>query len=124
MILSSEIVEIKGNQVVESIVIKDNGHGKNREIKVNGVFAEIGYSAKTAFIKDIVEVNAKGEIVTDKNSNTSQKGVFACGDVTDSAYKQIVISAGEGAKAALQAYKYLRLERGEKILPDWERKKK
>ena len=104
-------------------MIKNNGHGSNKELKVNGVFVEIGYVAKTEFIKDLVKINDKGEIITDKDGNTSQPGVFAGGDVTDCLYKQIVISAGEGAKAALQAYKYLCLCDGEKILPDWERKK-
>lgn len=123
MVLSSEILEIKGNQFVESILIKNNGHDTTKEIKVDGVFIEIGYVAKTDFIKTLVDINNKGEIITDKDSNTSQEGVFACGDVTDSSYKQIAISAGEGVKAALQAYKYLRLQKGEKILPDWDRKK-
>jgi len=123
MVLSSEILEIKGNQFVESIVIKNNGHDKTKELKVDGVFVEIGYTAKTEFIKNLVKINERGEIITDKDSNTSQPGVFGCGDVTDCSYKQIVISAGEGAKAALQAYKYLCLCDGQKILPDWERKK-
>ncbi len=123
MVLSSEIKEIKGNGVVKSIVITDNGHDQLKEIKVDGVFVEIGYKPKTELVKDLVKLNERGEIITDKDSNTSQPGIFACGDVTDSSYKQIVISAGEGAKAALQAYKYLWLEEGEKILPDWEQKK-
>lgn len=123
MVTSSEILEIKGQQLVESIIIKDNGHDKTKEIKVNGVFVEIGYSAKTDFIKNIVKTNKIGEIIADKDSNTSESGIFACGDVTNTTYKQIVISAGEGAKAALQAYKYLSLLKEENILPDWERKK-
>ncbi|MFA6255362.1 MAG: thioredoxin-disulfide reductase [Patescibacteria group bacterium] len=123
MVLSSEIKEIKGNGVVKSIVITDNGHGQLKELEVDGVFVEVGYSPKTELVKDLVKLNERGEIITDKDSNTTQPGIFACGDVTDSSYKQIVISAGEGAKAALQAYKYLYLERGEKILPDWEQKK-
>lgn len=123
MVLSSEIKEIKGNQFVESIIVKNNGSTKIKEIKVDGVFVEIGYTAKTEIVKNLVQLNKAGEIITDKDTNTSQAGVFACGDVTDSSYKQIVISAGEGAKAALQAYKYLCLQKGEKILPDWERKK-
>ncbi len=123
MVLSSEIKEIKGDQFVKSIIVKDNGREKLKEIEVNGVFVEIGYTPKTELVKGLIELNKKGEIITDKDTNTSQKGIFACGDVTDCSYKQIVISAGEGAKAALQAYKYLCLEKCENILPDWERKK-
>ena len=92
-------------------------------MEVDGVFIEIGYTAKTELVKNLVKLNEKGEIITDKDTTTSQKGIFACGDVTDCSYKQIIISAGEGSKAALQAYKYLSLQRGEKILPDWEIKK-
>lgn len=123
MILSSEIIEIKGEQMVKSIIIKNNGSKKIKELNIDGVFVEIGYEAKTDFVKDLVKLNKNGEIITDKDTNTSQKGIFACGDVTDCSYKQVVISAGEGAKAALQAYKYLYLQKGENILPDWERKK-
>ncbi len=123
MVLSSEILEIKGNQFVESIVVKNNGHDEIKEIKVDGIFVEIGYVAKTEIVKDLVKLNRRGEIITDKDTVTSLPGVFACGDVTDCSYKQIVISAGEGAKAALQAYKYICLQNGQQILPDWERKK-
>lgn len=123
LVSSSEILEIKGNDFVQSIVIKNNGHSETKEIKVDGVFVEIGYTPKTDFIKDLVKLNEKGEIITDKDANTSHPGIFACGDVTDSSYKQIIISAGEGAKAALQAYKYLALQKDGKILPDWEQKK-
>jgi len=123
MILSSEIIEIKGDKIVKSILIKNNGGSDVKELMVDGIFVEIGYSAKTDFIKDLIKLNDSGEIITDKDTNTSYPGIFACGDVTNCAYKQVVISAGEGAKAALQAYKYLGLQRGEKILPDWEIKK-
>jgi len=123
MVLSSEILEIKGNNFVKSIIIKDNGHDKTRELEVDGVFVEIGYTPKTSLVKNLVKLNNESEIITDQDSNTSHGGIFACGDVTDCPYKQIIISAGEGAKAALQAYKYLCLQKGENILPDWERKK-
>ena len=123
LVLSSEIIEIKGDQVVESIVIKNNGYDETKEIKIDGIFVEIGYVAKTDLVKDLIKLNKVGEIITDKDTNTNEEGIFSCGDVTDCSYKQIVISAGEGAKAALQAYKYLRLQTGDHILPDWERKK-
>lgn len=123
MVLSSDILEIKGNQFVESIIIKDNGHDKTKELKVDGVFVEIGYTAQTNIIKNLIKTNGQGEIIADPEGNTTQSGIFACGDVTNCLYKQIVISAGQGAVAALQAYKYLCLQNDEKILPDWERKK-
>ncbi len=123
MVLSSQIIEVKGQKTVKSIIVKENGGEKTREIEIDGVFVEIGYVAKTEFVKNLVKLNEAGEIITSKDTATSCKGVFSCGDVTDCGYKQVVISAGEGAKSALQAYKYLCLMKGIKILPDWEIKK-
>jgi len=122
MVLNSEVLEIKGDKDVDSIVVRNSETKKKTEIKVDGIFIEIGFLAKTDFISDLVDINDKKEIVVDNNSNTSQLGIFACGDVTNSNYKQVVISAGEGAKAALQAYKFLKLKDGQKIPPDWEKK--
>ena len=62
------------------------------------------------FLGDLVEVNDYGEIEVDAAGRTSQEGIFACGDVTNVAYKQIVIAMGEGAKAALTASEYLMLQ--------------
>ena len=84
-------------------------------IKMKG----LGFLAKTNFVSGLVKVNDKKEIHTDKDCMTTDPGIFACGDVTNANYKQVIVSAGEGAKAALQAYKYLSLEKGKKILPDW-----
>jgi len=61
----------------------------------------------TAFIRDVVPLNAAGEIIVDENCRTSVPGIFAAGDVTSVAGKQIIIAAGDGAKAALSAHDYL-----------------
>ena len=63
----------------------------------------------------MVDLNERGEIITDEETKTSQEGVFAAGDCTDVPFKQIVISAGEGAKAALGAYFYLQNKRGNDV---------
>lgn len=100
--------EIKGKKFVESLVYEDKKTGKTKEIKVQGVFVEIGYVPSSEFIKDLVEFNKAGEImINPKNNSTKTPGVFAAGDVTGIPYKQIVIAASEGAKAALSAYEYL-----------------
>jgi thioredoxin reductase len=98
-------------------------NGETQELAVDGVFIEIGFSPKTGWLKDTVELNERKEIVTDKAGKTSVEGIFAAGDCTDVGFKQIVISAGEGSKAALSAYKYLAGKRGLTAIPDWGEKK-
>lgn len=74
---------------------------------LSGVFVQIGLVPNSAFLKDVVELTPHGEIVIDERCQTSEPGIFACGDVTTVPYKQIVISMGEGAKASLAAFEYL-----------------
>ena len=120
LVLNSTIKEIKGDKFVESIFVENIDKNSEKEIEVSGVFAEIGYEIKADFIKNLVELDEKNQIITNKNCETSQSGIFAAGDATNIQYKQIVISAGEGAKAALSAYKYIQEKSGKKnINLDW-----
>ncbi|MBU4331954.1 thioredoxin-disulfide reductase [Patescibacteria group bacterium] len=121
IILNSAIKKINGKDKVESIIVAETKKGSSQEIKVDGVFVEIGYEAKTDWLEGLIKLNEKNEIVTDENCQTNVPGIFAAGDVTDAPYKQIVISAGEGAKAALQAYGYIQHKGGTKEEPDWGR---
>lgn len=108
IILGAKIEEIKGRDGVEGIVYKNLETGETKEIPVGGVFIEIGSLPANEFLKDIVEFNEKGEIKIDAvTCATSAAGIFAAGDATDVKYKQLVIAAGEGAKAGLSAYDYL-----------------
>lgn len=101
-ITDAEIKEIKGKKFVESIIYND------KKLQVEGVFISIGWIPATDFLKSFVDLNKDGEIIIDSQTNeTSVKGVFAAGDVTDIKYKQCIVAAGEGAKAALSVYKYL-----------------
>jgi len=103
-----EVQEIKGNKFVESLIYKDKNTGEIKELKVGGVFINIGQIPATDFLKGFLELNQWGEIAIDPKTNqTSVPGVFAAGDATDVKYKQCIIAAGEGAKAALSAYEYL-----------------
>ncbi|PJE58077.1 MAG: thioredoxin-disulfide reductase [Candidatus Portnoybacteria bacterium CG10_big_fil_rev_8_21_14_0_10_36_7] len=114
------IKTIKGETVVKSIDIANlKDESVIEELAVDGVFIEIGYQAKTDWLKDVVNLNKRGEIIVDRNGITSTAGIFASGDCSDTHYKQIVISAGEGAKAALQAYKYIVGKEGKVAMPDW-----
>ena len=116
IITFSKINEINGDKVVESVNIENLESGNVDEIKVDGVFIEIGYELQTDWIKELVKRNEMNELVIDDRCNTSQKGIFAAGDVTTVPYKQTIISAGEGAKAGLEAYKYIS---GGSIAIDW-----
>jgi thioredoxin reductase (NADPH) len=114
----TKVVEIVGEERVEGLQLQ--GPEGRRLLPVEGVFVELGYVAKTGFVKDFVRLNEQGEIVVDKYCATSRPGVFAAGDVTDTPYKQAVISAGQGATAALSAYNYLQRLRGRPaIRGDW-----
>lgn len=102
-----DTIEIKGEESVSGIAIRHIGNHQITEIPVKGVFIEVGSMPNSGFIKDLVETDQTGQIVVDKMGQTSRLGIFAAGDVTDTPEKQIVISAGEGARAALSAYRYL-----------------
>ncbi len=104
---SYQTTEIKGDQKVESIKIKNLNTGKERELKVKAIFIEIGLIPNTGFICEDLNINQRNEIIINANNQTSIEGIFAAGDVTDIKDKQIIVSAAEGAKAALRANEYL-----------------
>ncbi|MEM4649312.1 MAG: FAD-dependent oxidoreductase [Candidatus Bathyarchaeia archaeon] len=110
-----EVKEILGKDKVEAIVIKSLTTQKIEKLPVQGVFIEIGLTPNSEFAEGIVELNKAGEIIVDCYCRTSVPGVFAAGDVTNVPEKQIIIAAGEGAKAALSAYNYLLTKGGEKF---------
>jgi len=102
-----EVVRILGADRVEGIVLRSRKSGEEVELPVQGVFIEIGLIPNSDLVQGVVELNEYGEIVVDCRSRTSVPGIFAAGDVTTVPEKQIIIAAGEGAKAALAAYAYL-----------------
>lgn len=99
--------EVKGTEFVEKIVYANRDTNEDVEVKMDGLFIEIGLSANTSVVEGVVERNKIGEIIIDENNMTSEKGIFAAGDCTTVKHKQIVIAVGEGAKAALSAFNYL-----------------
>lgn len=107
---NAAIKEIKGKKFVESLIYEDRETSKDNEIKVDGVFISVGMMAKAGFAEKLVGLNQIGEIVIDKDNYTKTPGLFAAGDITDIKYEQIVIAAGEGAKAALAAADYLKMK--------------
>ena len=93
-----------GERMVSAIKIKKRD--KESLLSVQGVFVEIGLIPNSDFIPGINKNNS-GEIIVNSRNETNISGIFAAGDVTDVPEKQIVIAAGEGAKAALGVFKYL-----------------
>jgi alkyl hydroperoxide reductase subunit F len=96
-----------GEAVLTGMRIQQKETGTEEEIAVDGVFAEIGHEPNIEAVRGLVRTNAGNEIVVDENCHTSVPGIFAAGDVTSIHGKQIIIAAGEGAKAALEAHAYL-----------------
>lgn len=101
------VAEIKGKDRVKSVVLKDTQTGKEKELVLDGIFIAIGYTPQTELVKGNLELDENGYIKLVKETQTSVPGIFAAGDVTDSRYQQAVTSAGEGAKAAIDALKFL-----------------
>ncbi len=101
---NARVSAILGDKMVKSIRIKRNG--REETLEVEGVFVEAGLIPNSRFALGI-ERNEMGEIKVSSRNETSVPGIFAAGDVTDVTEKQIIIAAGEGAKAALSAFKYL-----------------
>lgn len=109
IITNAVLKEIKGQKFVESILYQDKKTQKTKTLKVDGVFVEIGSQPATSFVKDLVDFNQKDEIIVSfETFQTKTAGLFAAGDVNIGRFKQIVTAAGEGSKAALAAYDYLR----------------
>ncbi len=92
---------------VNGLAFKDRTTGELHHLALEGVFVQIGLVPNTEWLKGTLELTRFGEIVVDAKGHTNLPGVFAAGDVTTVPYKQIVIAAGEGAKAALSAFDYL-----------------
>lgn len=112
IILNSEVYEIVGGSKLERLKIIDNISKISRELEVDGLFIEIGYQPKTEVVANLVETDSLGQVVVDLSGKTSREGIFAAGDVTQVEFKQIVIGCGQGAVAALSAYKYLQAKNG------------
>lgn len=101
------VTAIKGDKTVKSISVINRLTNQIKELKTDAVFIEIGLIPNTDFVKNLVELNDEGEILVDCGCKTNRPGIFAAGDATIVPYKQIIIAAGEGAKAALAACDYV-----------------
>ncbi|MDO8592193.1 MAG: FAD-dependent oxidoreductase [bacterium] len=107
IMLDSDIIEIIGSQRLEKIKVKRLAEQTTQEVEVDGLFVEIGYAPKTELLTGLADRDSKEQIIVDSSGKTSLAGMFAAGDVTSSEFKQVVVGCGQGAVAALSAYKYL-----------------
>jgi thioredoxin reductase (NADPH) len=106
-ILNSIVTQIKGAKRLESVMLKDLLSGQENDFACDGVFIYIGYEPETAFLKNKLEMDEAGFIVTDENMATTASGVFACGDCRKKGFYQVINACGDGAVAADSAYKFI-----------------
>jgi len=104
--LNTHVSALHGDKFLSGITIKDD-QGREQTISLDGVFIEIGWLPNTDMVEKLVALNDRKEIIVDINCHTSVPGVYAAGDVTTVKSKQIIIAAGDGAKAALEAFEYI-----------------
>ncbi len=105
---NAQTTEITGDgQKVNGLSYTERASGESRHVELDGVFVQIGLVPNTEWLKGTIELSRHGEIVVDAKGQTSLPGVFAAGDVTTVPFKQIIIAAGDGAKAALGAFDHL-----------------
>ena len=107
VLLEHDVVAIEGESRVEAIAIRDLKSGDEKRLEVGGVFIEIGLIPNSELTSGTARLNELGEIEVNCANETGIPGLFAAGDVTNVLEKQIVVAAGEGAKASLQAHKYI-----------------
>jgi len=98
---------IEGDGLVSAMLVKDTKSGEQKRLDVTGIFIEIGLVPNSDSVRELIELNKSGEVPISAYNETSISGLFAAGDVTTVPEKQIIIAAGEGAKASLQAHRYL-----------------
>jgi len=107
VIVNSSPVEFKGDGRLGAVVIEDQATKERRELNPAGVFVFIGLSPNTGLVKDLVEVDRQGFVMTDPALQTNVLGVFAAGDCRAGSTKQAASAAGEGAAVALSIRRYL-----------------
>ena len=107
VITNAQTTEITGDQKVNALIYKDRATEQLHTVALEGVFIQIGLVPNTDWLKGVVDLSKHGEIIVDAKGQTSVPGVFAAGDATTVPFKQIIIAAGDGAKAALGAFDHL-----------------
>ena len=110
VILNAQSTKIEGDgEGVTSLIYSDRSTSEEKEVRLDGIFVQIGLFPNTSWLEGIIDLNDRGEILIDQKGNTSVSNIFAAGDCTTVPYKQIVVALGSGSIAALSAFEYLML---------------
>lgn len=115
------MLDVAGDDRLHSVTIADSADASHKEeLAIDHLVVAIGFGVDARCIRSVVELTERDEIIVDEVGKTTVPGFFAAGDATMIRDKQLIISAGEGAKAALSAYQYFVAVKGLKPLgPDW-----
>lgn len=114
IITLAKTIELTGDKFLQKLKYQNTKDNTEKEIAVNGCFVEIGWQPAASSVKDLVELTQIGEIKTDPDGKTTCSGIYAAGDVTNVANKQIIIAAGTAANAALNLWKWLIVNKAKK----------
>lgn len=106
-IWNTVVTKINGNGAVDSVTVENTVTGEVSEIKTDGVFVYIGHYPNSDLFRGILKMDEHGYLITDERKRTNIPGVFAAGEIADPIFRQVVTSAGDGCKAAMQAEKWL-----------------
>lgn len=118
--VNTVVSELIGDERLNALTLHHTDSGNDERIAIDGLFVAIGFESRSDFTASYVECDQSGRIIIDQRCQTSREGVFAAGDATHIPYQQIVISAGEGAKAAISAYHYISKKQGKRpLMVDW-----
>ena len=108
IITQAQTTQVNGDGTrVNSLTYTDRKTGESHNVVLAGIFVQIGLIPNTEWLKGVVDLTPRGEVIVDARGQTSIPGVFAAGDVTNTPYKQIIIAMGSGATASLGAFDYL-----------------
>lgn len=107
-ILETVVEEVRGDQLVRELELRNVITWKHSTLKVDGVFVAVGYKPNTEFLKGFVELDAQGQVLAGTRLDTNRPGVFAAGDIRSNSGRQAIIASGDGAAAALFAEEFLR----------------
>lgn len=106
-LLSRVVAKIEGETRVSSVTLKEVSSQKEEAFACDGIFIYIGYDPDTLFIKDKLKLNESGFVIADRNMETSERGIFACGDCCEKPLYQVITACSDGAVASESAYKYI-----------------